>query len=123
MTTVCAGSANDISYPPEACLPLPPSSTILGFFSCVIYRSGGEAMILYQTVYTLYTTECTGCAGKIVFVHNSLQPLPRLHRCKRPSKLSTQYRGYSHSHWLIIFCTTNSSRLLARERWQTFENS
>ena len=27
---------------------------------------------------------------KIVFFHNSLQPLPRLHRCKRPSKLSTQ---------------------------------
>ena len=29
----------------------------------------------------------TGCSGKIVFFHNSLQPLPRLHRCKRPSKL------------------------------------
>ena len=25
-----------------------------------------------------------------VFFHNSLQPLPRLHRCKRPSKLSIQ---------------------------------
>ena len=24
----------------------------------------------------------TGCLGKIVFFHNSLQPLPRLHRCK-----------------------------------------
>ena len=32
---------------------------------------------------------CTGCSGKIVFFHNSLQPLPRLHCCKRPSKLST----------------------------------
>ena len=31
-----------------------------------------------------------GCSGKIVFFHNSLQPLPRLHRCKRPSQLSTQ---------------------------------
>ena len=31
----------------------------------------------------------TGCSGKIVFFHNSLQPLPRLHRCKKPSKLST----------------------------------
>ena len=32
----------------------------------------------------------TGCSGKIVFFHNLLQPLPRLHRCKRPWKLSTQ---------------------------------
>ena len=32
-----------------------------------------------------------GCSGKIVFYHNSLQPLPRLHhRCKRPSELSPQ---------------------------------
>ena len=30
---------------------------------------------------------------------------------------------YSHSYWLVIFCTTNSNRVLARERWQTFENS
>ena len=32
-------------------------------------------------------------------------------------------RNASRSHWLVIFCTTNSSRVLARERWQTFENS
>ena len=32
-------------------------------------------------------------------------------------------RVYSHSYWLVIFCTTNSSRVLERERWQTFENS
>ena len=30
---------------------------------------------------------------------------------------------YSHSYWLVIFCTANSSRVLTRERWQTFENS
>ena len=29
-------------------------------------------------------------SGKIVFFHNSLQPLPRQHRCKRLSKLSAQ---------------------------------
>ena len=41
---------------------------------------------------TYWFIEVTGCSGKIVFFHNSLQPLPRLHRCKRPSntKLSTQ---------------------------------
>ena len=32
-------------------------------------------------------------------------------------------RVYSLSYWLVIFCTTNSSRVLARERWQIFENS
>ena len=32
----------------------------------------------------------TGCSVKIVFFQNSLQPLPRLHRSKRPSMFSTQ---------------------------------
>ena len=32
-------------------------------------------------------------------------------------------RVYSPSHWLVIFCTTNSSRVQSWERWQTFENS
>ena len=32
----------------------------------------------------------TRCSGKNVFFHNSPQPLPRLHRCKRPSKPSMQ---------------------------------
>ena len=32
----------------------------------------------------------TVCSGKIVFLHNFLQLLPRLHCCKRSSKLSTQ---------------------------------
>ena len=44
-----------------------------------------------------------------MFFSQSLQPLSRLHRCKRPSK--------------VIFCTTNNSRVLARERWQTFEKN
>ena len=39
---------------------------------------------------SIYTLATTGCSGKIVFFHNSLQLLPSLHRCKRPSKLSTQ---------------------------------
>ena len=60
-----------------------------------------------------------GVQEKMCFFLNSLQPLPR---CKRPSKLNAM-RVYSHSYWLVIFCTTNSSRLLARERWQIVENS
>ena len=38
-------------------------------------------------------------------------------------KALNKMRVYSHSYWLVIFCTTNSSRVLARESWQTFENS
>ena len=32
-----------------------------------------------------------GAQEKLYFFHNSLQPLPRLHRFKRPSKLSTNF--------------------------------
>ena len=32
-------------------------------------------------------------------------------------------RVYSHSYWLVIFCTTTSNRVPERDRWQTFENS
>ena len=38
-------------------------------------------------------------------------------------KPSNAKRVCSHFYWPIIFCTTNSSRVPARERWQTFENS
>ena len=38
-------------------------------------------------------------------------------------KALNEMRVYSHSFPLVIFCTTNSSRVVARERWQTFENS
>ena len=39
----------------------------------------------------------TGCSGKNVFFHNSLQR--RLHRCKALNAM----RVYSHSYWLVIF--------------------
>ena len=45
---------------------------------------------MYLCTYMYTHPVYTGCSGKIVFFHNSLQPLPRLHRCKRPSMLSTQ---------------------------------
>ena len=37
-----------------------------------------------------YARYIQGVQEIIVFFHNSLQPHPRLLRCKRPSKLSTQ---------------------------------
>ena len=36
-------------------------------------------------------------------------------------KVLNAMRVYSHSYWLVIFCTTNSIPVLARGRWQTFE--
>ena len=53
---------------------------------CVESVIGVFCAFVICTVSVLYT----GCSGKIVFFHNSLQPIPRLHSCKRPSKLSTQ---------------------------------
>ena len=55
---------------------------------CLFWPTAGD-MFPHAYVET-YEREHTGCSGKIVFFLNSLQPLPRLHCCKRPSKLSTQ---------------------------------
>ena len=54
-----------------------------------------------------------------VFSQFTATPPSRLHRFKALNAMQV----YSHSYWLVIFCTTNSSRVLARERWQTYENS
>ena len=62
-----------------------------------------------------------GCSGKIMFFHISLQN-PSL-ACIAVRYLQSSHRNasvHSHSFWLIIFWTTNSNRVLARERWQTF---
>ena len=52
----------------------------------------------------------------------SLQTNPSLHRFKRSSKLSTQCQRVKSLLLVGNFCTTNSSRVLAIDRWQTFEN-
>ena len=60
---------------------------------------------------------------KCVFIlNNKLQHILRLNRCKRPSKLAMQYECtlYGHFYLLAIVCTTNSSLVLARERWNYF---
>ena len=38
-------------------------------------------------------------------------------------KARNAMRVYSNSYWMVIFCTTNNSRVQARERWLNFENS
>ena len=45
---------------------------------------------MYTYMYNWNTDMVQGVQEKLCFFHNSLQSLPRLHRCKRPSKLSTQ---------------------------------
>jgi len=70
----------------------------------------------------LSSLKYTGCSGKNKFFHNSLKPLPLSLMAARD--LQSSHRNASvHSYWLVIFCTTKSSRVLARERWQTFKNS
>ena len=70
-------------------------------------------LICHILIRVLADLALTGFSGKIVFFHNSLQPLPR---CKRPSKLSTQCEcTVTPIGWWFF--------VLARERWQTFENS
>ena len=49
----------------------------------VATRSKGKRLSLFHPL-------DTGCSEKLCFSHNSLQPLPRLHHCKRPSKLSSK---------------------------------
>ena len=50
------------------------------------------------------------------FFHHSHQPLPRIHRCQRPLKLSTQCEcTVTTIGWLCF--------VLAREWWQTLKNS
>ena len=64
---------------------------------------------------------CAPCTYRMlrnIFFHHSLQPLPRLHRCKRPAL--NGIREYRHSYWLLILFV---QPIEARERWQTFENS
>ena len=65
----------------------------------------------------------TGCSEKVVFFHNWLQPLPSPTSLWEIFKALNEMRVYSHSYWMLTFCTTNSSRVLARQRWQTFENN
>ena len=54
---------------------------------------------------------------------NSLQPLPRLHHCKRDLQSSQRHASVQSLLLAGNFLYSNSSRVMARERWQTFEIS
>ena len=79
-----------------------------------------------KRLFLLFLMFSTGCSGKIVFFapFTATPPSPTL--LKETFKALNAMRVNSHSYWLanlVNFCTTNSSSVLARERWQTFENS
>ena len=64
----------------------------------------------------------TGCSLNIVYFIIHCNPsLPYI--ALRDLKALNEMQVYSHSYWLVIFSTTNSCRVLARDRWQTFKNS
>ena len=52
---------------------------------------------------------------------NPRQAIPHQHH--DIFKVLNATRVYSHSYWLTIFCTTNSSPVLSNERPQNIENS
>ena len=80
-------------------------------------QSNIKSRYYFWNIYRVFRKNCV-CSQ-----FTATPPSPASLCCKRFSKLSNAMRVYSHSYWLVIFCTTNSSRVLARERWQTFENS
>ena len=63
-----------------------------------------------------------GVQEKMCFLQFTANP-PSPTSLKETFKALSAMRVYSHSYWLVFFCTTNSSRMLASEMWQTIENS
>ena len=98
--------------------------TLLLTLCCAITNTKIQGIMLALQMEGINATT-TGCSGIIVFFfHNSLQPLHRLHRSK--NYLQSSQRNASVQLFLFacnFFCTTYSSRLVARERWQTLESS
>ena len=69
----------------------------------------------FDHVFIAHIMVYTGCSGKIVGSQfTATPPLPT--SLKRITSVQSPYL-------LVIFCTTNNSRVLARERWQTLEYS
>ena len=64
-----------------------------------------------------------GVHEKLWFFSQFTETPPSPTSLKEPFKALILMRVYSHFYGLVVFCTTNHSQVLARERWQTFENS
>ena len=68
----------------------------------------------WRNKYSLYT----GCSGNLGFFTIHCNP-SLAYIAVSPLKTLIAMRVYSHSYWLVFFFPTNSSRVLARVRWQS----
>ena len=74
-------------------------------------------MKIYRHVFMYNKTSVPGWRSMEVLHHDHQGYLTNL------SWLSMQCECTVTNYQLVIFCTTNSSRVLARERWLTYQNS
>ena len=63
---------------------------------------------------------CIGCLGKSGVFHNSLQPPSFAYIAVRDLQSSQRNASVQSLLLAVNFCTINSCRVLARERWQIF---
>ena len=65
----------------------------------------------------------TWCSEKLCFFKMHFNPSLAYITVRDLESSQRNSNVHCRSYWLVIFCTTNSSRVLARERWQTLKNS
>ena len=90
--------------------------------SICTYHAFKESQGQQQNKFSQTALRAAGCSGKIVFF--TIHYNPSLAYIAVRDLQSSQRNAIVQSLLLASnFCTTNSSRVLARERWQTSENS
>ena len=103
---------------PYAAYPLNTLHKNICFITCRyiwMISTGGIFGFCFKISYRVFRKNCVFSQ----FTANPYSPTSLKETCKALNAM----RVYNHSFWLVIVCTTNSSRVLARERWQSFENS
>ena len=82
-------------------------------FSIYVYCTY-EYICIYVYMYWVFRKNCVfftiHCSPSLAYI--AVRDL-------QSSQRNTSVHLYSHSYSPVIFCTTNSRRVLARERWQT----
>ena len=71
----------------------------------------------------ILSLDIQGVKEKLCFLIIHCNPFLAYIWLQEISKALNAMRAHSHSYWLAYFCTTKSSPVLARERWQNNENS
>ena len=87
------------------------------FFSRLVSLSGQPISLPFTSHDPIKALYLQGVQEKLCFF--TIHCNPTLVSLKETFKaLNLLLRVNSYSYWLVIFCTTNSSWVLARERWQ-----